>query len=100
MSSHKEASAVPYFPRNSAIHRPVASVLLCLCALLAARVGVAQDASTYYTVQHPGEFKINWGEFYRSADAMTAEVRKQLPHKLDLAYGKDVKQRLDLYFPL
>jgi acetyl esterase/lipase len=59
----------------------------------------AQDASKYYTVQHPDQFKIDWGAFYKQADAMTAGVRAELPHQLDLPYGKDVKQRLDLYFP-
>jgi acetyl esterase/lipase len=59
----------------------------------------AQDASTYYTVQHPEQFKIDWGAFYRQADAKTAAVRAQLPHYLNLAYGQDVKQRLDLYLP-
>jgi acetyl esterase/lipase len=59
----------------------------------------AQDASKYYTVQHPGEFKIDWGAFYRQADAKTAAVRGEFPNKLDLAFGDNVKQRLDLYFP-
>jgi acetyl esterase/lipase len=59
----------------------------------------AQDASKYYTVQHPDQFKIDWGAFYKQADAMTVKVRAELPHQLDLAYGKDAKQGLDLYFP-
>ena len=59
----------------------------------------AQDASKYYTVQHPEEFKIDWGSFYKQADAMTAAVRADFPHELDLSYGKNVKQRLDLYLP-
>lgn len=60
----------------------------------------AQDASTYYTVQHPEKFKIDWGAFYRQADAKTAAVRSELPHHLDLPYGENVKQRLDLYLPV
>jgi acetyl esterase/lipase len=72
---------------------------LALSALVLSRVAPAQDASKYYTVQHPAEFKIDWGAFYRQADAKTAEVRKEFPHKLDLPYGTNVKQRLDLYFP-
>lgn len=74
--------------------------LLCLTAiLLASSNSAAQDASQYYTVQHPEQFKINWGEFYRDADARTAAVRANLPHTLDLPYGPDVKQRLDVYSP-
>jgi acetyl esterase/lipase len=59
----------------------------------------AQDASKYFTVQHPEQFKIDWGSFYRQADTMTAEVRAEFPHQLNLAYGTDAKQGLDLYFP-
>jgi acetyl esterase/lipase len=48
---------------------------------------------------HPGEFEIDWGAFYREAERRTAAVRERLPHHLDLAYGDDPKQRLDLYLP-
>ena len=57
----------------------------------------AQDKRTYYTVQHPDQFAINWGAFYDKAEAMTDETRRRVPHHLDLAYGKDPKQRLDVY---
>jgi acetyl esterase/lipase len=72
------------------------------CALLLSlttQQSIAQDASKYYTVQHPDQFKIDWGSFYKQADSMTAAVRASFPHQLDLPYGKNVKQRLDLYFP-
>lgn len=59
----------------------------------------AQDASTYYTVQHPEQFKIDWGAFYRQAEKKTTEVRAALPHHLDIPYGPAIKQRLDLYLP-
>jgi arylformamidase len=59
----------------------------------------AQDASTYYTVKNPQLFKTDWTGFYRSADAATAALRSQFPHVLDLSYGPDIKQRLDLYRP-
>jgi len=59
----------------------------------------AQDKSKYYTVMHPEEFKINWKAFYDKADELTAAVRKELPHHLDLAYGEHPKQKLDLYLP-
>jgi acetyl esterase/lipase len=68
--------------------------------LLAATTSAhSQDASQYYTVQHPEQFKTDWTGFYRQADARTAAVRSELPHQLDLQYGENVKQRLDLYFP-
>lgn len=72
-----------------------------LACLLSATIqqASAQDASRYYTVQHPEQFKIDWGSFYKQADAMTAAVRAEFPHQLDLPYGTNVKQRLDLYLP-
>jgi acetyl esterase/lipase len=73
--------------------------ILAISALLQPLTASAQDASKYYTVQHPKEFKIDWAAFYREADAKTADVRKEFPHKLDLPYGANVKQQLDLYFP-
>lgn len=59
----------------------------------------AQDKSKYYSVTHSNEYKINWKAFYDKIDMMTAEVRKKLPHHLDIPYGKDPKQKLDLYLP-
>jgi arylformamidase len=78
-----------------------AVVLICLAVMLsvATRLAPAQDMSTYYTVTHPDEFTIDWKAFYEVMDARTADVRRQYPHHLDLAYGDDPKQRLDLYLP-
>jgi acetyl esterase/lipase len=59
----------------------------------------AQDASRYYTVQHPDEFQIDWKAFYAKADRLTHAVRQRLPHALDLPYGDAPKQRLDVYGP-
>lgn len=59
----------------------------------------AQDWRTYATVQNPGRYAIDWRAFYERASALTAEARRTLPHELDLAYGVDPKQRLDLYLP-
>ena len=59
----------------------------------------AQDWRTYATVQHPDRFAINWRAFYEKATELTDAARRTLPHSLDLAYGADPKQRLDLYFP-
>ncbi|MDE0157858.1 MAG: alpha/beta hydrolase [Gammaproteobacteria bacterium] len=59
----------------------------------------AQDMSQYYTVQHPEDFSIDWTGFYHRMNEHTDRVRAQFPHHLDLAYGSDPKQRLDLYLP-
>lgn len=59
----------------------------------------AQDWRTYATVQHPERFALNWRAFYEKASELTDAARRTLPHSLDLVYGEDPKQRLDLYFP-
>ena len=59
----------------------------------------AQDMSQYFTVQNPDKFTIDWTGFYHRMNEHTARVREQYPHHLDLAYGDDPKQRLDLYLP-
>ena len=55
--------------------------------------------SKYYTVMHPEDFTIDWTGFYKRNNEHTARVREQFPHYLDLAYGPDPKQVLDLYLP-
>lgn len=70
-----------------------------VATLVAIGSAAAQDRRTYYTVQHPEQFTTNWGAFYERIDALTADTRKVLPHHLDLAYGADPKQKLDLYLP-
>jgi acetyl esterase/lipase len=74
-------------------------IAIAALVLLAHAAAGGQDKSTYYTVRHPAEFKINWAAFYDKAEQLTAAVRKDLPHMLDLAYGSDPKQRLDVYQP-
>ena len=73
---------------------------LSLCGLLlTASLGQAQDKSEYYTYQHAGTFEIDWVGFYDKIDEWTVATRHELPHKLDIAYGDDEKQKLDLYWP-
>jgi arylformamidase len=74
----------------------VLAVSICVSWTVTVR---AQDASKYYTVQHPEQFKTDWAAFYREIDARTAAVRAEFPHHLDLPFGPNVKQRLDLYLP-
>jgi acetyl esterase/lipase len=61
--------------------------------------GAAQDMSEYYTVMHPDEFEIDWTSFYKTMAKRTADLRERFPHRLDLPYGDNPKQRLDLYLP-
>ena len=59
----------------------------------------AQDRSTYATHLNASSSGIDWIAFYDEIDALTAETRKELRHHLDLPYGEDPKQKLDLYLP-
>jgi arylformamidase len=78
----------------------VKKALLFIFAFVMAHAASAQDWTQYYTVTHAKDFEIDWGGFYRKAEAQTMVVRKELRHELDVAYGKDPKQRFDLYFPV
>jgi len=75
------------------------------CCVLAVTLGVyvkpakADDYRTYYSSLHAKEMTLNWPLFYETGERRTAEARRQYSHVLDLAYGKDVKQKLDLYLP-
>src|SRR2546428_9620710 len=56
-----------------------------------------QDKRTYYTVQHPERFAIDWTAFYTRAEALTDATRRVVTNHLDLSYGDHPKQKLDLY---
>ena len=90
------ARTTPWSTRRA---RPARAALFALALLVATHAGHAQDKSTYPTVRNPERFNIDWRRFYDRADAMTTAARRSLPHHLDLAYGSDPKQRLDLYLP-
>jgi arylformamidase len=78
----------------------VKKVLFFFLAIVITHTASAQDWTQYYTVTHSQDFEIDWGAFYRKAEERTMAVRKELRHELDVAYGKDPKQRVDLYFPV
>lgn len=80
--------------------RSLMAVPALLLALGGAQLAAAQDWTQYYTVVHRSEFQIDWGKFYQAAEAKTMAVRKELRHELDVPYGKNAKQRVDLYFPV
>ncbi len=83
-------------------HTPVPgmSSVLLVAAMLVAEPARAQDWRTYFTVQNAEKFTTNWREFYERAEALTTATRKTVTHHLDLPYGPDPKQRLDLYLPV
>ncbi len=74
-------------------------LLLLLLSLLIVPAS-AQDVSKYYTVMHPEDFTIDWTGFYEANNKATLRVRNTYPHQLDIAFGSDPKQALDLYLPL
>src|ERR1700704_6467037 len=57
------------------------------------------DIDSFFTCSHPEQFQIDWRGFYAAAEERTDRVRAHWPHELDIAYGPQVRQRLDLYFP-
>jgi len=59
----------------------------------------AQDRSMYYTVNHPDEFPLDWAGFYQTLDEKTLHMQREYPHHLDLAFGENPKQKLDIYLP-
>ena len=73
--------------------------LTFLCVALTARVAVAQDRSKYPTHLNSSSSGIDWIAFYDRIDGLTAATRKELQHHLNLPYGEDPKQKLDLYLP-
>ncbi|MGH8168303.1 MAG: alpha/beta hydrolase [Woeseiaceae bacterium] len=86
-------------PPKRKVRRGLPLISIGVIGITQAGIAPAQDASTYYTVMHPDEFEIDWRSFYRQAEQKTSALRAKLPHHLDLAYGEDPKQRLDLYLP-
>jgi acetyl esterase/lipase len=84
-------------PRRMAARATGLAMAVAAMLSLSTAAPGGQDKRTYYTVQHPDQFAINWAAFYDRAEAMTDQTRRVVPHHLDLPYGKDPKQRLDVY---
>jgi acetyl esterase/lipase len=57
------------------------------------------DYRSYVTVVHPDRFDLDFARFYEWANEQTPQVRESVRHVLDLAYGDDPKQQLDIYLP-
>jgi acetyl esterase/lipase len=84
-------------PRRVPARSTSLAMALAIVLALVPAAPAGQDKRTYYTVQHPEQFAIDWAAFYDRAEAMTDETRRRVPHHLDLAYGKHPKQLLDVY---
>lgn len=74
-------------------------LITCVCLGVLATEIPAQDRNKYPTHQKPPGSGIDWVAFYDTADDLTATARNELRHHLDIAYGEDLKQKLDLYLP-
>jgi len=74
-------------------------LIICIFLGVLATEIPAQDRSKYPTHLKPTGSGIDWVAFYDTADALTATARNELRHHLDIAYGEDPKQKLDLYPP-
>lgn len=73
----------------------------CIALLAALPVTLsAQDFTTYETVKNPARYGTFWAAFYTKANELTAQTRAALPHHLDIPFGADPKQRLDVYLPV
>jgi arylformamidase len=83
--------------RHAVAHLPALGIAALLGSLAAP--AFAQDWRSYATVQNPSQYTIDWRAFYEKAQALTDATRASLSHKLDVPYGTDPKQRLDLYLP-
>lgn len=77
----------------------LATGLTCIFLASATAVVMAQDRSKYPTHLKASRSGIDWVAFYDRADALTAGTRQELQHHLDIPYGEDPKQKLDLYLP-
>ncbi|MFT3964377.1 MAG: alpha/beta hydrolase [Sphingobium sp.] len=84
-------------PARSALFSRLCLLALCWGSQAAA---VTDDISRYPTVQHPERYAVDWAGFYPLAIARTRETQRRLPHQLDIAYGPDARQRLDIYRPV
>lgn len=74
-------------------------VLAWLAMLVLPAAPSAQDFTTYPTVRNPERYGDQWRPFYAKANQLTAQTRAALPNHLDIAFGTDPKQRLDIYLP-
>lgn len=62
-------------------------------------VARAADPTGFFTYQNPDAYYPDWKGFYRDALRRRSAVRKRYPHEVDVKYGPDPHQLLDVYHP-
>ena len=75
------------------------ALLLILIITACTLTPTGQDKYSYRSHLYPDDplWSTDWVAFYEQADALTALTRSEFPHHLDIPYGDDPKQKLDLY---
>jgi len=75
-----------------------AATLFALVSQVPGSAAIAQGSGEYPSVVSASAGN-SWRVFYAAADLLTADTRAIVPHRLDLSYGDDPRQKLDLYLP-
>ncbi|WP_051851715.1 alpha/beta hydrolase [Streptomyces sp. NRRL F-5650] len=57
------------------------------------------DTSEFFTCRRPEDYHPDWPGFYRQAARRRQELRSRVPHEVDLAYGPDAHQIVNVYHP-
>lgn len=55
------------------------------------------DTSEFFTCQHPEDYHPDWPGFYRQAISARQELRARVPHEVDVRYGSDAHQLVNVY---
>lgn len=58
-----------------------------------------EDMLQFYTCQHPEQYYADWKGFYASALAARAATLAKYRHDVDVTYGPDPRQRMDIFMP-
>ncbi|MHB9755762.1 alpha/beta hydrolase [Streptomyces sp. BYX5S] len=57
------------------------------------------DTSEFFTCRRPEDYHPDWPGFYRRAALRRQELRSRVPHEIDLKYGPDAHQLVNVYHP-
>lgn len=55
------------------------------------------DTSEFFTCRRPEDYHPDWPGFYRQAAHRRQELRSRVPHEIDLKYGADAHQLVNVY---
>jgi arylformamidase len=67
--------------------------------LVTSSVARAADPTGFFTYQNPDAYYPDWKGFYSDALERRSAVQKRYPHQVDVKYGPDPHQLLDIYHP-